>query len=85
MATVLMRRRWRWICHSLHHQDRPTMDARGKAKKGSPEDHVAADGREGNEADELITFTTYSSMSLFKQKLLCYRSLISLVFLLLLL
>ena len=36
---------------SLHHQDRPTLDARGKAKEGPPKDHVAADSGEGHETD----------------------------------
>ena len=36
---------------NLHHQNRSALDARGKAKEGPSEDHVAADGREGNKAD----------------------------------
>ena len=43
-----------WPCHparSLHHQDRPILDARGQAKEGPPKDHVAADSGEGNKAD----------------------------------
>ena len=36
---------------SLHHQSRPALDASGKVKEGSSEDHVTADGEEENKAD----------------------------------
>ena len=41
-------------CHpprSLHRQDCLALDTRGKAKEGSPEDHMAADGGERNATD----------------------------------
>ena len=50
MATILMRRRWRWIGH-VTRQDCLALDTRGKAKEGSSEDHVAADGGERNATD----------------------------------
>ena len=43
-----------WPCHlprSLHHQDRPPLDARGKGKDGPPEDHMLVDSGEGKEVD----------------------------------
>ena len=43
-----------WPCHpprSLHRQDCLALDTRGKAKEGSPEDHMAADGGERNATD----------------------------------
>lgn len=45
MATILMRRR-----RSPPSQDRPTLNARGKAlaKEGAPEDHVVVCDGEGN-------------------------------------
>ena len=36
---------------SLHHQHRPILDNRAKAKEGPPEDRVAADSGERNELD----------------------------------
>ena len=42
------------LCHlprSLHHQDRPTLEATGTAKKEPPKDHMAADSGEGKKAD----------------------------------
>ena len=57
MATILMRRHWRWIGHvtrqeaSITMSDHPTLDARGKVKERPPEDQVAADSGEGHEAD----------------------------------
>lgn len=35
----------------LHRQNRCALDVRGKKKKGPSEEHVTADGREGNGAD----------------------------------
>ena len=40
-----------WPCHpprSLYRQDCLALDTRGKAKEGSSEDHMAADGGERN-------------------------------------
>ena len=43
-----------WPCHpprNLHRQDCLALDTRGKAKEGSSEDHVAAEGGERNATD----------------------------------
>ena len=43
-----------WPCHqprNLHYQDRSILNPRGKAKEGTSEDHLAADGSERTVAD----------------------------------
>ena len=56
-VAILMRRRWRWIGHVNRQETSITKTAlhwtpEGKRREGRPsEDHMAADDREGNEAD----------------------------------
>ena len=39
------------LSRSLHHQDQPAVDPRGKAKEGPSKDHMAVDGGTINAAD----------------------------------
>ena len=50
MATILMKRRWRWIGHVKKVQS-PRLPYKGKAKEEQSKGHAVVDGEEGNEAD----------------------------------
>ena len=51
MATILMRRRWRWIGHVIRCENCFTLDARRETQEGPPQDHVAKDSGERNQGD----------------------------------